>query len=260
MPEMTVPLLDLQKQYAAIRTEIDEAIARVVASQRFVLGSEVESFETEMARFCGVRFAVGCGSGTDAILLALMALDVRPGDEVICPTYTFFATAGSVARLGAIPVFADLDPITYNVSPATIRSAATRCRRLKAIIPVDLFGRCADIEGILEMGRELGVTVVEDAAQAIGSFDARGKHAGSTARAGCFSFYPTKNVGAYGDAGLVTTNDVELSERIATLRVHGGIEYFHDEVGICSRLDAIQAAVLRVKLKYINGWNETRRS
>jgi dTDP-4-amino-4,6-dideoxygalactose transaminase len=258
--DLSVPLVDLKSQYARIRAEIDEAIARVLASQRFILGAEVEALEGEIAAYCNSKFAVGCASGSDAILLALMALDVRPGDEVICPAYTFFATAGSVVRLGGVPVFADIDPTTYNVDPSAVLAAATRCRRLKAIMPVHLFGRVAEMEAIERIGQDLGVAVIEDAAQAIGARDGRGMLAGSLGRAACFSFFPTKNLGGYGDGGMITTNDVAVDERLRTLRVHGGAaDYHHDEVGLNSRLDALQAAILRVKLPYLESWNDARR-
>lgn len=258
---MKVPLLDLKPQYAAIRDEIDEAIRRVVESQHFILGPEVEALEREIAEHCGAVRAVGCASGSDALLLVLMALDIGPGDQVICPSYTFFATAGAIARLGAVPVFVDIDPATYNLDPGRVRAVAARCERLAAIMPVHLFGRCADMDAFIALGDEFGVPIIEDAAQAIGSRDGQGVRAGSRGRAGCFSFFPSKNLGAFGDAGIITTSDEALADRMACLRVHGGRQrYYHDEVGFNSRLDALQAAVLRVKLRHLEDWSEARRA
>ena len=258
--EMTVPLLDLRAQYVTIKREIDEAIRGVLKSQRFILGPEVASLEEEIATYCGARFAIGCASGSDAILLALMALDIGSGDEVICPSYTFFATAGSIARLGAVPVFADIDPVTYNVEAESVRDAATRCSRLKAIIPVHLFGQTVDMSAYLALGEELSVPIIEDAAQALGSRDSDGKPAGSRGSIGCFSFFPSKNLGSFGDAGILTTNDADLAESMKTLRVHGSKpKYYHKEIGFNSRLDAIQAAILRVKLRHLEVWHEGRR-
>ncbi|MEE9130507.1 MAG: DegT/DnrJ/EryC1/StrS family aminotransferase [Phycisphaerales bacterium] len=258
--EMTVPLLDLRAQYATIKREIDEAIRGVLKSQRFILGPEVASLEEEIASYCDARFAIGCASGSDAILLALMALNIGSGDQVICPSYTFFATAGSIARLGAVPVFADIDPVTYNVDAESVRQAATRCSKLKAMMPVHLFGQTVDMSAYLAMGEELGVPIIEDAAQAIGSRDGDGQPAGSRGLIGCFSFFPSKNLGSFGDAGILTTNDADLAERMKTLRVHGSKpKYYHKEIGFNSRLDAIQAAILRVKLRHLEVWHEGRR-
>ncbi len=259
--DVTVPLLDLRAQYATIKPEIDEAIARVVESQVFILGPQVSGLEEEMAGLLGCRHAIGCASGSDAILLALMALGVGAGDQVLCPAYTFFATAGSVARLGAVPVFADIDPATYNMDPDSARYAASRCDRLAAIMPVHLFGQAADLDAFLELGAELRVPVVEDAAQALGTRDGRGRRVGTCGRVSCFSFFPTKNLGGYGDGGLLTTDDDELAGRLRSLRVHGAQRrYYHDHVGLNSRLDALQAAVLRVKLRHLERWNEGRRA
>ncbi len=258
--EVTVPLLDLRAQYATIKGQIDKAIRGVLETQRFIMGPEVCSLEEEIASYCDARFAIGCASGSDAILLALMALDIGPGDEVICPSYTFFATAGSIARLGAVPVFADIDPVRYNVEAESVRQASTRCSRLKAIIPVHLFGQMVDMSAYLALGEELGVPIIEDAAQAIGSRDRDGKPAGSRGLIGCFSFFPSKNLGSFGDAGILTTNDANLAERMKTLRVHGSKpKYYHKEIGFNSRLDAIQAAILRVKLRRLDTWHEGRR-
>jgi len=257
---LEVPLLDLRAQYAVIRTEIEAAVANVLESQSFVLGPEVEAFEEAIADYCGARFAVGCASGSDALLLALMALGVGPGDQVVCPTYSFFATAGAIVRAGAEPVFADIDPAHYNVSAATLERAAARCQRLRALLPVHLYGQAAELEGIEALADACGVPVIEDAAQAIGSMDARGRRVGATGRVGCFSFYPTKNLGGFGDGGLLTTGDEALARALRVLRVHGAkTRYHHGVVGMNSRLDALQAAVLRVKLRHLEHWTQARR-
>lgn len=258
---LEVPLLDLVAQRESIRAELDAALAAVVDSQHFVLGPEVAALEQEIARYVGARRAVGCASGTDALLLAVMAADVGPGDEVIVPAYSFFATAGSVARVGARPVFADIDPHTFNIDPLSARKAAERCTRLRAIIPVHLFGQLADLDALVALAEQHGVPLIEDAAQALGALDGRGQRAGAVGAIGCFSFYPTKNLGAWGDAGMITTNDEASAERIASLRVHGeSSRYVHREVGLNSHLDAIQAAVLRVKLRHLDAWNDARRA
>ncbi len=254
---MKVPLLDLKAQYAPIREEVRAAIDRVCDSQYFILGPEVAGLEEEVARFCGAKFGVGVSSGTDALLVALMALDVRPGDEVITSAYSFFATAGVVARLGAVPVFVDIEPGTFNLDPGRLRGNLTP--RTKAILPVHLFGRCADMDAILDAAGR--IPVIEDAAQSIGSRDARGRQAGTMGRMGCFSFFPSKNLGAFGDGGMIVTDDPELAERLKVLRVHGSKpKYHHKEIGGNFRLDALQAAVLRVKLKYLAKWTEGRRA
>ena len=260
-PIPQIALIDLGAQHAAIRGELQDAIDRVLAGNRFVLGPEVDGFEGELAAYCEVPFAVSCNSGSDALLLALMALGIGPGDEVICPAYSFFATASSVSRLGARPVFADIDPATYNLSVAAVREAAAGCTRLRAVMPVDLFGLPCEVSDFVELCDELGVPFVEDAAQAIGARDAQGQVAGSRADVGCFSLYPTKNLGALGDGGAIITRDRELAERIAALRVHGASNhrYTHDVIGINSRLDALQAAVLRVKLRHLDSWTKRRR-
>lgn len=251
-----IPLLDLKAQYASIRAELDEAVARVVESQGFVLGPEVEAFEEEIAAYLGVRHAVGVASGTDALLIPLKAMGADPGAEVIVPSFTFFATAGAVWNAGFRPVFCDVDPTTFNVSRATLEAAWTE--RTAAVIPVHLFGRTAPMGEILDLATERGAFVLEDAAQAIGASGPEGK-AGAVGDAGAFSFFPTKNLGGFGDGGLVTTDDPALAERVAKLRVHGGRQMYHHElVGTNSRLDALQAAVLRVKLRYLDGWAEAR--
>ncbi|HEV2884111.1 MAG TPA: DegT/DnrJ/EryC1/StrS family aminotransferase [Pyrinomonadaceae bacterium] len=255
---MKVPLLDLQGQHLALRSQLLDAITRVVDSQQFVLGFEVEALENEIASYCTTKFAVGCASGTDALLLALMALDLKPGDEVITTPFSFFATAGSMARIGVRPRFVDIEPRTYNLNPALVERAITSSTR--ALMPVHLYGQCADMDPLLEISRRRALPIVEDAAQAIGSED-RGRRGGSMGQIGCFSFYPTKNLGGAGDGGMLTTNDADLAARLKRLRVHGGeTEYHHREVGINSRLDALQAAVLRVKLKYLDEWSEAKRA
>ena len=231
----------------------------MVESQHFILGPEVEEFEREIAAYCGAPEAVGVGSGSDAILLALMAHGIGPGDQVLCPTYTFFATAGCVARLGAEPVFADVDPATLNLTPEDAERAARRCRRLKALLPVHLFGRAADLEGLEAIAAALGVPLIEDAAQAIGAADARGRRVGSAGPLACFSFFPTKNLGGFGEGGLVTCHDADVADVLRTLRVHGmKPRYRHRLVGVNARLDALQAAVLRVKLGHLEAWHAAR--
>jgi dTDP-4-amino-4,6-dideoxygalactose transaminase len=253
----TVPLLDLQAQYAPIRDEVLAAITRVCDSQRFIQGPEVELLEREIAADLGVSEAIGVSSGTDALLVAMMALGIGAGDEVITSTYSFFATAGCVARLGATPRLVDIDPITYNLSPAAVRAALSP--RTKAIIPVHLYGLCADMDPLLQLAGAAGVPVIEDACQAIGA-TYRGRTAGSMGTAGCFSFFPSKNLGAFGDGGLVTTGDAALAREIRQLRNHGSeTKYHHSRVGGNFRLDALQAAVLRVKLPHLAPWTAMRR-
>lgn len=258
---MRVPLLDLVSQYGAIRAEVDAAIADVVQSQRFVLGETVERFEHAIAEYIGVRHAVGCASGTDAILLSLRALDIEPGAEVIVPAFTFFATAGAVWNAGLKPVFVDIDPVTYNIDPVSVRRAVTS--RTRAIIPVHLFGQMADLDAITAIAAEHGLHIVEDAAQAIGARQRVGgemRGAGTVGATGAFSFFPTKNLGGFGDGGLVTTNDDALADRLRKLRVHGGRQmYHHVMVGYNSRLDALQAAVLSAKLPHLDRWTRLRR-
>lgn len=256
---VSVPLLDLKAQYATIREEIQEAIARVVENQGFIMGPEVQALEKEIATYLGVNHALGCASGSDALLLALMAVGVGAGDEVICPAYTFFATGGAIARLGAKPVYVDIEPRGYNMDVARARDAAGKCTRLKAILPVHLYGQAADVPGYVALARELGVPLIEDAAQAIGTRDAEGVPVGTRGALGCFSFFPSKNLGAFGDGGLVTSNDDGLADKVEILRVHGGRpKYYHRVVGINSRLDALQAAILRVKLRRLDGWSKAR--
>ena len=255
---MNVPLLDLQAQYASLRDELRPAIERVLESQRFVLGDEVRRLEGSLAEYSEAKHAVGCASGSDALLLALMALDIGAGDEVITTPFSFFATASCVARLGARPVFVDIDPLTYNLDVSQVADAITS--RTRAIMPVHLYGQCAEMDPLLQLSERHGIPIVEDAAQAIGATD-RGRRAGSMGTLGCFSFYPTKNLGGAGDGGIVTTNDEQLAQRLRRLRAHGGVtEYEHQEVGINSRLDELQAAVLNVKLPHLDKWSDERAS
>ena len=253
---MNVPLLDLQAQYVSLRDELREAVDRVMSSQRFVLGDEGRELENTIAAYCETKHAIGCASGSDALLLALMALDVKAGDEVITTPFSFFATAACVARLGARPVFVDIDPETYNLDPGKVADAITP--RTKVIMPVHIYGQCASMDPILEIGKRRGIPVIEDAAQAIGATD-NGRRAGSMGVMGCFSFYPTKNLGGAGDGGMITTSDDALAARLRRLRAHGGsTEYQHEEVGVNSRLDELQAAVLRVKFPSLDRWSDER--
>lgn len=255
MSENQIPLFTLTRQWPTVAKDVRQALERVFATQQFILGAEVSEFEKEVARFLGVRFAVGVSSGTDALLAALMALGVGPGDEVITTPFTFFATAGAVARLGARPVFVDISPVDFNLDAAKLADAITP--RTRAIIPVHLYGQAADMEAIEKAAG--GVPIVEDCAQAIGT-TYRGRMVGGIGAIGCFSFFPTKNLGAFGDGGLVTTNDEKLAELLVDLRVHGmRPRYVHHTVGGNFRLDAIQAAVLRAKLPYLPRWNQARR-
>ena len=254
---MNVKLLDLTAQYLPLRNEIRRAIDEVCDSQALILGPHVERFEKKLAEYCQTKHAIGVSSGTDALLCSLMALKIGPGDEVICPSFTFFATAGCVARLGATPVFVDIDPCSFNIDPAKIEAKITG--KTKVILPVHLFGQCARMEEINAIAARHGLKVIEDAAQAIGA-KRHGKPACALSFAGCLSFYPTKNLGAFGDAGAICTNDDEFAQTCRMLRVHGsGHTYHHTLVGGMFRLAAIQAAVLDVKLKYLNDWHEGRR-
>jgi dTDP-4-amino-4,6-dideoxygalactose transaminase len=252
-----VPLIDLVAQYQTIRDEIQEAVTRVFEKQSFVLGEEVETFEAEIANYCDARHAIGCASGTDALVLALMALGIGPGDEVITSPYSFFATASCIVRLGARPVFVDIDPVSYNLDPEAVEAAITR--KTKAMIPVHLYGQCAEMDPLWRLSVKHHVPIVEDACQAIGA-SYRGRKAGVLGTMGCFSFFPTKNLGGAGDGGLITTDDRDIAARLRRLRVHGDFGgYNHIEVGLNSRLDALQAAVLAVKLKYLDTWSVARR-
>jgi dTDP-4-amino-4,6-dideoxygalactose transaminase len=253
-----VPLLDLKAQYETVRTEIREAIDRVCESQYFILGPEVTALESAVASFCGAKHAIGVSSGTDALLAALMAVGVGPGDEVITSTYSFFATAGVIARLGARPVFVDIDPQTFNLNSGVVAAALSPAT--KALIPVHLFGLCADMSELLDLAERRRIFVIEDAAQAIGAKDAKTRFAGTIGHMGCFSFFPSKNLGAFGDGGMVVCNDSQLADALRVLRVHGGKpKYYHRVVGGNFRLDALQAAILRAKLRHLPLWTEARR-
>lgn len=254
---MKVPLLDLKTQYSAMRQEIETALKKVIENQDFILGAEVTELEKEVAAYCGAKYGVGVASGTDALILALRALDIGPGDEVITTPFTFFATAESISIVGAKPVFVDIDPKTYNINPSLIEKKITK--NTKAIMPVHLYGQCADMDPIIGVAKKHGLKIIEDDAQGIGA-TYKGKKSGSMGDMGALSFFPSKNLGAFGDAGMVVTNDERLAQRVKVLRVHGSSgRYVHSEIGINSRLDNIQAAALRIKLKYLDGWLEARR-
>ena len=254
---MMVPLLDLKAQYKTIKHEIDPVVQEVIESQYFILGPKVKEFEKNVARYCQTKYTLGVSSGTDALLIALMALNIQPGDEVITTSYSFFATAGSIARLHAKPVFVDIDPDTFNIDPAKIEEKITD--KTKAIIAVHLYGQTADMDPILEIANKHGLYVVEDAAQAIGSEYKGGRRAGTMGHIGCFSFFPSKNLGGFGDGGLVTTNDEALFTKLSYLRNHGAHpKYYHKMIGGNFRLDALQAAVLNVKLRHLDDWTAGR--
>lgn len=270
---MQVPLLDLKGQYHALASEIIPVLEEICASQKFILGRYVTEFEVTAGRYCRCAHAVGVSSGTDALLLALMALGIGPGAEVITTPYTFFATAGTIARAGARPVFCDVDPITYNLQPQAVhRFILEQCEQragklvnratgghVRALMPVHLYGQCADMAALLPLARDHGLAMIEDAAQAIGSEDAQGRRAGSMGEVGCLSFFPTKNLGAFGDAGMCTTQDAQLAEHMRVLRVHGGKpKYHHAFIGGNFRIDELQAAVLGIKIKYLDAWTAGR--
>ncbi len=271
---MQVPLLDLKIQYRALKEEIEPKIKDICDRQYFILGPDVVSFEEKIAAYCETGYAVGCASGSDALVLALMALDVTRDVEVLTTPYTFFATAGAIARICAVPIFIDIDPVTYNLNPEKLRDFLSETaerkdgklfnrktgRRIGAILPVHLYGQTADMERILSIAEEYGLPVIEDAAQSIGSMDGNlKKKAGNMGEIGCFSFFPSKNLGAFGDGGALSTNNGKIAERLKSLRMHGeSTRYHHDEVGFNSRLDALQAAVLEIKLKYLDGWTAGR--
>ncbi|GJL78485.1 MAG: glutamine--scyllo-inositol aminotransferase [Nitrospinaceae bacterium] len=255
---MNVPLLDLSHQHQPLHDEIAQALNQVVGSNAFILGPEVNRLEKQIAEYCETQFAVGVSSGTDALLVSLMAIGLGPQDEVITTPYTFFATVGSITRLGAKPVFVDIDPVTYNIDPNKIEEKITL--RTKAILPVHLYGQCADSETILKIAEKHNLYVIEDAAQAIGSQYKDGRKAGNMGDLGCFSFFPTKNLGCFGDGGMVVTNHPEMNDRVRMLRMHGSQpKYYHQLVGGNFRLDAIQAAVLNVKFPHLEAWNQSRR-
>jgi dTDP-4-amino-4,6-dideoxygalactose transaminase len=255
-----VPLLDLKAQHRQIREEVLAEMIRVVDSQKFIMGEDVPQLEQEIAAYSQSNFAIGCASGSDAVFLALLALDIKAGDQVLTTPYTFFATAGAIVRAGARPVFVDIEPATFNMDMNQVASQLERNPGIRAIIPVHLFGGCADMDPLCEMAQARGIPVVEDAAQSIGS-EYKQRRAGSIGQMGCFSFFPSKNLGGYGDGGILTTNDPALRERLAALRVHGTRrKYYHDWVGVNSRLDTLQAAVLRVKLRYLDSWTAGRQA
>ena len=256
---MKVPLLDLKAQYETIKADVWAATEKVYDSQRFILGPEVEALEKEIADYCQCPYAVGVSSGTDALLIALMALDIGPGDEVITTPYTFFATVGSIVRVGARPVFADIDPDTFNVDAAQIEKKISE--KTKAIMPVHLYGQCCDMAAIKALAGRYGLAIIEDAAQAIGSEDEQGRRAGALGDIGCFSFFPSKNLGAFGDGGIVTTSSSALYEKLRILRVHGSSpKYYHPLLGGNFRLDALQAAIVRAKLPYLDSWTAARQT
>jgi dTDP-4-amino-4,6-dideoxygalactose transaminase len=251
-----VPLCDLQTQYRKLEPQVLAALARVLASGQVILGTEVAALEEEVAAYCGTAHGVGCASGTDALSLALHALGVGPGDEVILPPFTFFASAGCVCRAGARPVFVDIDPVTYNLDPLQVESKITR--RTRAIMAIHLYGQCADMEPLWPVAERHDLPIIEDAAQAVGA-EYDGRRAGGLGTVGCFSFYPSKNLGAYGDAGLCVTDDADLAAQMKCLRVHGmEPKYYHKHIGWNARLDALQAAILRVKLPHLEEWTEQR--
>jgi len=255
---MKVPLLDLKPQYLSLKKEIDDAIAKVVESQHFILGPEVENMEKKLCEYLGCEYAFGVSSGTDALLVALMAIDIKPGDEVIVPDYSFFATAGVVARLNAVPVFADVDPVTFNINTDDFKKKITA--KTKAVVPVHLYGQSCEMDSIVQIASDNNIKIIEDAAQAIGVQYKDGEFVGTIGDIGCFSFFPSKNLGCFGDGGLVTTNNKDLADKLKMLRVHGGEKkYYHKMVGGNFRLDALQAAVISVKLPHLDSWSEARR-
>jgi dTDP-4-amino-4,6-dideoxygalactose transaminase len=254
---MKVPLLDLKEQNDTLRPEIEAALGRVLDTNAFILGGEVAELEKELGAYCGTKYAIGCASGSDALLLAFMALDVKPGDEVITTPYSFFATVSAITRLGATPVFVDIDPQTYNLDVSHVESKITE--RTKAIQPVHLYGQCANMTALREISTRHDIPLVEDAAQAIGA-EENGVRAGAMSEIGCFSFYPSKNLGGMGDGGFMTTDDDALAEKLLALRVHGSKErYYHKWVGLNSRLDGFQGAVLLVKLPHLDSWSDKRK-
>lgn len=251
-----VPFIDLVAQYQTIRDEVKEAVDRCFESQTFILGDEVAALEQEIASYCDAEYAIGCASGTDALILALLAAGVQPGDEVITSPFTFFASAGAIHRVGAIPVLVDIEPESFNLDPEKVEKAITS--RTAAIMPVHIFGQCAEMEPLWRLSTAYDIPIIEDAAQAIGA-EYRGRRTGVLGSIGCFSFFPTKNLGGAGDGGIMTTDDADLAARLRRLRVHGDLGgYNHVEVGFNSRLDALQAAVLRVKLRHLDAWTNGR--
>lgn len=258
--ERVIPLLDLKAQHAQIRDEVLAEVVRVIDSQQFILGDDVQKLEAELASYCGTKYAIGCASGSDALYLSLMALGILPGDEVLTSPYTFFATAGAISLKGAIPVFVDVEEQTFNLDPNLLEDAFGKRSKIRAIMPVHLFGGCADMDPISALAKAWNVPIVEDAAQSIGS-EYKSRRAGSIGHLGAFSFFPSKNLGGYGDGGMITTDDAALAERLRILRVHGRTrEYFHEWIGVNSRLDTLQAAVLRVKLRHLDIWTAGRQN
>jgi dTDP-4-amino-4,6-dideoxygalactose transaminase len=256
MDNGTIPMLDLKAQYLSLKHELDAAVLRVIESTQFINGPDVEAMENEIAQYCRANHCIGVSSGSDALLVSLMALDIGQGDEVITTPYTFFATAGAIVRMGAKPVFVDIDPVSFNIDPKAIASKITP--RTKAIMPVHLFGQCAEMDPILEIAKKHKLAVIEDAAQAIGS-EYKGRRAGSMGTVGCYSFFPSKNLGCFGDGGAVVCQDRGLADKIRLLRGHGSHpKYFHKVVGGNFRLDSIHAAVLRIKLKHLDSWHVAR--
>lgn len=253
-----IPLLDLEAQHKPLREELLRAMARVVDSQHFIMGPEVKQLEKEIAAYTGVAYGIGCASGSDALYLALLAAGVGPGDEVLTTPFSFFATAGSISRTGAVPVFVDIRPDTFNIDPTLLAQAAKKHPRAKVILPVHLFGACADMDPILKIATDCGAMVIEDGAQSIGA-EYKGRKAQSMGQIGCISFFPSKNLGGFGDGGMVLTNDQALADKMASLRLHGTTKkYYHPYLGTNSRLDTLQAAVLLVKLAYLDSWSEGR--
>lgn len=254
--QIQIPMLDLSEQYQTLKSEIGQALEEVMSTSQFILGKNVRKLEEDIAKYSNVKYGIGVASGSDALHLSLLACGIKAGDEVITPAFTFFATAGAVARIGAKPVFVDIDPKTYNIDPAKIETAITN--KTKAIIPVHLYGQTADMEPIIQLAEQYNLHIIEDAAQAIGA-KYKGRRVGEFGTTACYSFFPTKNLGAYGDAGMVVTNDEEIAEKIRVLRVHGSKpKYYHHVLGYNSRLDELQAAILNVKLPHLDTWSKLR--
>lgn len=257
---MDIPILDLKKQISSIRAEVDAAIGKVIDNANFILGKEVDEFEEAVKEYCRVKYAIGVSNGTDAIRLSLLAAGIKRDEGVICPAFTYYATAGAVATTGAVPVFADIDPATYNISCISIEAALKKNKRIKikAVVPVHLYGQCADMDNIIKIAKKYGLKVIEDAAQAFGA-EYKGRKAGTIGDCGAVSLFPGKNLGAFGDAGVILTNDLGIADQLKLLRNQGNLErYHHSLLGYNNRLDTIQAAVLKVKLKYLDGWNKKR--
>ena len=258
MSSMNIQMVDLTTQYRKIKPEVDEAIHRVLDSGHYILGKEVGEFEAAAAKYLGIKHAIGCASGTDALQVAMMALNIGPGDEVITTSFTFVATTETIVLLGATPVYVDIDPLTFNIDPAGIEAAITP--RTKAILPVHLYGHSVDMDPLMEVARKHGLPVIEDAAQAMGT-EYKGRKVGGIGTLGCISFFPSKNLGAFGDAGMVVTQDDQLAEKVRMIIVHGSRKrYYHETIGVNSRLDTLQAAILNVKLRHLEQWHEARRT